>query len=111
MAVQSTHTTPPTPQPSAVVPLLQLPPVSQHPAHAGHGAAASAVGVEVDVVLVVVVELEEDMELDDDVVARELLVVPDDEMLVPTLRDVVELTPLVLPAPVVVAPPLVPLVP
>jgi hypothetical protein len=43
-AVQSWQATPPTPHAVAVVPLLQLPPVSQHPAHEGHGADASTVG-------------------------------------------------------------------
>jgi hypothetical protein len=47
--LQSWQITPPAPQAVAVVPLLQLPPVSQHPVHAGHGADASGTGdVDVD---------------------------------------------------------------
>ena len=59
--VQSWQSTPPIPQAVAVVPLLQLPPVSQHPAHDGQGAEASAIWdvdeLELDVELVVLVVL------------------------------------------------------
>jgi hypothetical protein len=48
VTVQSTQRTPPTPQVVAEVPLLQLPPSSQHPVHCGQGTPASPPAVEVD---------------------------------------------------------------
>ena len=63
--MQSTHTTPPTPQVSAVVPLLQFPPLSQHPVHCGQGTLAP--------------DPDDDVAVDVELVAEELVVLSEDE--------------------------------
>jgi hypothetical protein len=52
VAVQSWQSTPPTPHAVAVVPLLQLPPVSQQPVHCGQGAEASILSDDAELALV-----------------------------------------------------------